>query len=73
VLKTIIGVAKLNAMMKKLRGGPQSMMPISPGKGLGVKGAKGLTLKMPKNYVTRRQNPSLSPRTGGLVSPWRLK
>lgn len=60
-------MAKLSAMMKKLRGGPQSLLPMSPMKGSGVPSFKGLTLKKPKDYVVQRQNPARSPRTGGLV------
>ena len=69
----IIGQAKLTAMMKKLRGGPQSLLPMSPLKGSGRPSLKGLTPKRTKGYVVPRQNPSLSPRTGGLVGLRRVK
>ena len=73
MLKRIIGSAKMTAMMKRLRGGPQSLLPMSPGKGSGIPSMKGLTPKMPKGYVVPKQNPANSPRTGGLVGLSRLK
>ena len=62
----------MTAMMKKLRGGPQSLLPMSPLKGSGIPSFKGLTPKMPKAFVVPKQNPANSPRTGGLVRPRRL-
>ena len=73
MLAKILGQAKTSAVMKKLRGGPQSLLPMSPAKGSGVKRPGWSVPKQMKGYVTPRQNPVMSPRTGGLVSPWRLK
>ena len=68
----MIGQAKMTAMMKRLRGGPQSLLPMSPGKGSGIPSFKGQTPKIAKGYVVPKQNPARSPRTGGLVRPKRL-
>ena len=67
MITKIIGRAKTAAMMKKLRGGPQSMLPMSPGKGFGVKSLKGLTPKKTRGFVAKKQNPAFTPRTGGLT------
>lgn len=73
MIKQIIGMAKLSAKVKKLRGGPQSVLPMAPGKGMGVKSSKLVTPKAKKWYVTPMQNPARTPRTGGLIRPGRLK
>lgn len=73
MISKIIGSAAMSGMMRKLRGGPQSMLPKSPGKGYGTPSFKGLTTKRNKQYATPSQNPNRSPRTGGLPSAWRLK
>lgn len=73
MLNKIIGSAKTTAMMKRLRGGPQSMLPMSPGKGSGVPSLKGLTPKKAKGYVTPRQNPALSLKTGGTMKVSKLR
>ncbi len=73
MLNRIIGKAKMTAMMKKLRGGPQSILPMSPLKGSGIPSFKGLTPKKQKGYVVPRQNPAMSPKTGGIVNPRRIK
>lgn len=62
-LKGIKGDMALTALMKKLRGGPQSMLPMSPGKGQGVKSLKGVTPQRTRQYSAPRQNPKF---TGGL-------
>lgn len=73
MLNKIIGQAKMTAMIKRLRGGPQSMLPMSPAKGSGVPSLKGLTPKSPKGYVTPKQNPAMSLKTGGIVRVNRLR
>lgn len=67
----IIGRAKTSALMKKMRGGPGSLLPMSPGKGQGIPSLKGQTLKAPRTYAVRKQNPAFNPNTGGLVRPGR--
>ncbi len=52
----------MSRMMKKLRGGPQSMLPLSPGAGTGVKSLKGVTPQRKRQYVTPKQNPFLNKR-----------
>ena len=66
-LQKIKGHAQMSAMLKKLRGGPQSMLPLAPGKGTGVKSLKGNTPKRKRGFVTAMQNPALTPKTGGFV------
>ena len=63
MIAKIKGQAALSALMKKLRGGPQSMLPRSPAKGTGVKSAKGATPKRIRQFSAPMQNPKLS---GGL-------
>ena len=63
MLAKIKGQAMMSAMMKKLRGGSQSLLPMSPGKGTGVKSAKGVTPKRTRGFSAPKQNPALS---GGL-------
>jgi hypothetical protein len=60
VLTKILGHAQMTGMMKKLRGGPQSMLPVSPVKGSGVPNASGLTPAKPRAYVTPMQKPNWS-------------
>lgn len=67
MLQKIIGRAKTSALMKKLRGGPQALLPMSPVKGSGVKSMKGLTPKTMRKYAAKKQNPANSPKTGGLT------
>ena len=64
MIQKIIGRAKTAALMKKLRGGPQSMLPLSPGKGTGVKSMKGLTPKRSRTYAVKKQNPTFSLKGG---------
>jgi len=64
MLAKIIGSAGMTALMKKLRGGPQSMLPMSPIKGSGVSSLKGLTPQRGRQYVTPKQNPVMSPMGG---------
>ena len=63
-LGKIKGQAQLSAMLKKLRGGPMSMLPGSPVKGSGVKSFKGNTPLMTRKYSTPMQNPKVH---GGLL------
>ena len=58
MMTKILGSAAMSAMMKKLRGGPQSMLTMSPGKGSGVPNASGLTPKKARGYVTPMQKPN---------------
>ena len=67
MLAKIIGRAQTTALMKKMRGGPQSVLPLSPGKGSGIKSMKGLTPKKMRGFVASKQNPAFTPRTGGLT------
>jgi hypothetical protein len=67
MISKIIGRAQTTALMKKMRGGPQSMLPMSPGKGSGVKSLKGLTPKKMRKFVAKKQNPAFTPNTGGLA------
>jgi len=71
VIAKIKGHAQMSALLKKLRGGPQSMLPMTPGKGTGIKSLKGATPKRQRGFVVPRQNPALSPNTGGFVRPTR--
>ncbi len=63
MLTKIKGSIAITAMMKKLRGGSQSLLPGSPIKGTGVKSAKGKTPGRIRQYSAPKQNPLLS---GGL-------
>jgi hypothetical protein len=63
MLARIKGAAAMSGLMKKLRGGSQSLLPMSPGKGTGVKSAKGVTPKKIRQYSAPKQSPLLS---GGL-------
>jgi hypothetical protein len=58
MLAKILGQVQMTQMLKKLRGGPQSMAPMSPAKGSGVANASGLTPKKPRGYVTPMQKPN---------------
>lgn len=58
MITKILGQVQMSQMMKKLRGGPQSMVPMSPAKGSGVPNASGLTPKKPRGYVTPMQKPN---------------
>lgn len=69
-LVKIKGSAAMSALMKKLRGGSQSILPFSPGKGTGTKSFKGKTPKRIKQFSAPRQNPALS---GGLNAIRRKK
>jgi len=60
MIQKIIGRAKTAALIKKMRGGPQSLLPLSPGKGTGVKSMKGLTPKRKRTYAVSKQNPTFS-------------
>jgi len=62
----ILGAAMMDATMRRLLGGPQSMMKMSPLKGAGVKSGLGAPLAKKKSFVTTKQNPLFSPNTGGL-------
>lgn len=62
MINKIIGAAAMTGMMKRLRGGPQSMLPMSPAKGAGVPSMKGVTPQKKRQYVTPRQNPFLNKR-----------
>ena len=57
MLSKVLGSAKFTALMKKLRGGPGAMLPMSPGKGYGVKSMKGLTPLQGRQYIVPKQNP----------------
>lgn len=65
MLAKIKGHAALSALMKKLRGGPQSMLPLSPGKNTGVKSFKGVTPKRVRQYSAPMQDPK---KHGGLLA-----
>lgn len=71
--KKIITAASTKAMMKRLMAGPQSLLPFAPVKGVSVKGGHSVAPKKKKNYVVRKQNPALTPKTGGLVGLRNLK
>ncbi len=58
MLTKLVGQIQMSQMMKKLRGGPQSMVPMSPAKGSGVPNASGLTPKKVRGYVTPMQKPN---------------
>ena len=58
MIEKILGAMQMSQMMKKLRGGPQSMMPRSPGKGTGVPNRSGLTPARARGYVTPSQKPN---------------
>ena len=58
MLDKILGSIQMTQMMKKLRGGPQSMLPMAPVKGMGTPNASGLTPKKPRGYVTPMQRPN---------------
>ena len=73
MIKSIIGRAKTTKLMKKLAGGPQAILPLSPLKGSGVKGGGRQGLSQQKGYVVSKQNPAFTPNTGGLVRPRRMK
>jgi len=73
IMHRVIGNAIRSGLAKKLRGGPQSLLPLSPSKGSGIPSLKGLTPKAPRGYVAPMQNPARSPRTGGLVKPGRRR
>ena len=66
-LTQIKGRAKMTALMKKMRGGPGSLLPLSPGKGSGIPSLKGLTTKTARRYSAPKQNPAFTPKTGGLT------
>lgn len=70
MLARIKGDIAMTALMKKLRGGSQSLLPASPVKGTGVKSFKGKTPKKMKQYAAPKQNPLLS---GGLNAMRKLK
>ena len=57
----IVGGKGLSDPQKKLRGGPQSLLPTSPVRGMNFTSpAKGLTPFKPRNYVVARQSPLFS-------------
>lgn len=58
MLQKILGQVQMTQMMKKLRGGPQSMMPAAPAKGMGVPNRSGLTPARARGYVTPSQKPN---------------
>jgi hypothetical protein len=58
MITKILGHVQMTQMMKKLRGGPQSMVPMAPAKGSGVPNASGLTPKKARGYVTPMQKPN---------------
>jgi hypothetical protein len=63
MLTKIKGQIAMTALMKKLRGGSQSLLPLSPAKGTGTPSAKGKTPGRIKQFAVPKQNPALS---GGL-------
>lgn len=68
MIEKILGQIQMSQMLKKLRGGPQSMLPMSPVKGVGVPNGSGLTPKKPRGYVTPMQKPNWTvPKAGGSV------
>ena len=73
MITKIKGRAVMSALMKKLRGGPSSILPLSPGKGTGIKSMAGLTPKRRRTYSAPKQNPARTPRTGGLTRPSRMR
>ncbi|MBM4131480.1 hypothetical protein FJ250_10735 [bacterium] len=58
MIEKILGSIQMTKMMRKLRGGPQSMMPAAPVKGLGTPNASGLTPPKRREYVTPMQKPN---------------
>ena len=61
MLTKLVGHIQMSQMLKRLRGGPQSMLPMSPAKGSGIPNASGLTPKKPRGYVTPKQRPNWTP------------
>lgn len=58
MITKVIGHTAMSQMMRKLRGGPQSMLPAAPGKGSGVPNGTGLTPGRRRSYAAAKQNPS---------------
>lgn len=57
----IVGSKQTSNATRKLRGGPQSLLPTSPVRGMTFSSpAKGLTPFKPRNYVVARQSPLFS-------------
>lgn len=52
----VVGSKQTSTTDRKLRGGAQSLLPISPVRGM-VLPSKNLTPYKPRNYVVSRQNP----------------
>jgi hypothetical protein len=73
IMQKIIGQAMTSKMMKKLQAGPQSLLPMSPAKGSGVKKVKMAAPKKLKSFIVRKQNPAFTPNTGGLTRPKRMR
>lgn len=73
MITKIVGHTQMTGMMKKLRGGPQSMLPTSPMKGSGTPNRTGVTPQAPRNYVTPKQAPTQPAKPklglGMMVSP----
>ena len=68
----IIGAAMMDKTMRKMLGGPQALMKMSPLKGTGVKTGGMAPLTRKKGYVASKQNPAFTPNTGGLVKPKKI-
>lgn len=57
MISKIVGHTAMSQMMRRLRGGPQSMLPSSPVKGSGVPNATGLTPARNRSYAAPKQAP----------------
>lgn len=63
------GQAQQTQMQKALRGGPQSLLPLSPVRGsMGTNMMAGLTPMRMRSYIGK-QNPLMSPRGLSAMTP----
>lgn len=67
MLQKVLGKALMSKARKRLSGGAGALKPIRPTKGSGIASGAGQPASRTRRYVTPRQNPALSPRTGGLA------
>jgi hypothetical protein len=66
MLTKIVGHSAMSDMMKKLSGGPQSLLPMSPSKGVGVPSGRGAAPAKTRQYVV----PMQKPKSTKLKGPW---
>lgn len=72
MLTKIIGQAKMTKMMKALQAGPKALFKSAPVKGSGSPIGRSVAPTRPRGYIGK-QNPALTPGTGGLIKPKRIK